>query len=410
MKATGIRQLAIGAGIALTLAGCEAGSGGKNADADAAAAALVAEDISTQSLDGGPVADPGADPAATAAPGTAAAGTAVPAAAQVADLAADPVSGEIAAAAAPAPKERKGLFGFLKGKPKPATAGAEAATTQTVAAVAPQRSSVRMVDRDVEAPDVFNVTEPGLWDGRPSLGGVWVAYADVRDPERVIIRNADTGAFVIGALFRRERENPGPKLQVSSDAAAALGMLAGSPAKLNVTALRREEVVDPADAEALLGTDSPISAEPLAPADAAKPQTGVAAKPQSGVAAEAIAATAAPNKPAKPAATGASQPASAEGLSPAALQAPAATAKPAAKSTGGKSFLQVGIFSVEGNANNTATSMTTNGLAAQVVKEASQGKTYWRVIVGPAATAGERDAIKAKVKKLGFADAYFVSG
>ena len=128
------------------------------------------------------------------------------------------------------------------------------------------------------------------------------------------------------------------------------------------------------------------------------------------MAAEAIAATAAPNKPAKPAATGASQPASAEGLSPAALQAPAATAKPAAKSTGGKSFLQVGIFSVEGNANNTATSMTTNGLAAQVVKEASQGKTYWRVIVGPAATAGERDAIKAKVKKLGFADAYFVSG
>lgn len=30
-------------------------------------------------------------------------------------------------------------------------------------------SSTRLVEREVEAPEVFQVTEAGLWDGRPSL-------------------------------------------------------------------------------------------------------------------------------------------------------------------------------------------------------------------------------------------------
>ena len=64
-------------------------------------------------------------------------------------------------------------------------------------------TSVTLVDRDVEAPEVFQVTEQALWDGRPSLGGVWVASPDATDPERVILRNPANGKFVIGALFRR---------------------------------------------------------------------------------------------------------------------------------------------------------------------------------------------------------------
>ena len=92
--------------------------------------------------------------------------------------------------------------------------------------------STKLVERDVEAPDVFDVNEAALWDGRPSLGGVWVAHPDVTDPERVIIRNPTNGKFVIGALFRREREIPGPRIQVSSDAAQALSMLAGAPVEL----------------------------------------------------------------------------------------------------------------------------------------------------------------------------------
>jgi len=101
-------------------------------------------------------------------------------------------------------------------------------------------SGVGLEERDVEAPQVFWKNDMGLWDGRPSLGGVWVAHPEVTDPERAIIRNTANGNFVIGALFRRQRDLPGPAFQVSSDAAAVLGMLAGAPAPLDVTALRRE--------------------------------------------------------------------------------------------------------------------------------------------------------------------------
>ncbi|EKE45410.1 sporulation domain-containing protein [Oceaniovalibus guishaninsula JLT2003] len=111
---------------------------------------------------------------------------------------------------------------------------------------------------DVEAPDVFRAEAQGLWDGRPSLGGTWVAYPGVATPERVVIRNTETGKSVNGALFRRERENPGPPFQVSSDAADALGMLAGAPAPLIVTALRRE-APDPAE----VSTDT-VTTETLA--------------------------------------------------------------------------------------------------------------------------------------------------
>ncbi len=454
MTGSGIRQLAMGVGTALVLAGCGAaptGSGG-----DPAAAALGSAEVSTTSLDaptgavaagdvsaadaalldaaavadplGSALVDPTvAEPAKPARKGlfgflkakpkqptagedvtlvspdptapdagtpdiAAVAGAALadasadaPADALAGDATlADPASAAIATDAAPV-KERKGLFGFLRAKP---------ADGSTTTKATPTRASVRMVDRDVEAPDVFSVTDSGLWDGRPSLGGVWVAYSEVTDPERVIIRNTDTGAFVIGALFRRERENPGPRLQVSSDAADALGMLAGSPAKLNVTALRREEVADPADAEALLGTSDAIAAttlDPIAAAaaaaiDAADPATGQPApRPETEAATDGL-ATAAPA--AEPAAKPATQP----------------------TSSGGKSFLQVGIFSVEGNANGTAKQLQSAGLSAKVIKESSQGKTYWRVIAGPASSSADRDALLAKAKGLGFADAYFVSG
>lgn len=235
--------------------------------------------------------------------------------------------------------------------------------------------SVQLVERDVEAPDVFQVTEAGLWDGRPSLGGVWVAHPDVGDPERVIIRNQDNGNFVIGALFRRERENPGPALQVSSDAAAALGMLAGAPAQLNVIALRREEV-PAAIPEATTDFDAPeaIAATPL------DPIAGAAAAID---AAEAEAATATVETAAAPAAiTG------------------TALAKP---------FIQLGIFSIEANAQRTADLMRANGIIPTILEQTSQGRTFWRVIVGPATTEQERADLLAKVKAQGYADAYFVT-
>lgn len=233
----------------------------------------------------------------------------------------------------------------------------------------------RTVERDVEVPEAFQVTEAGLWDGRPSLGGVWVAHPDVKEPERVIIRNTTSDKFVVGALFRRERENPGPRLQVSSDAAEALGMLAGQPVQLNVTALRREEVAQEADAEDEATLDAP---------DTVETQT---LDPVAGEAAAAIAA--AETEEAKPAAP---------------------TPKPRPKASGlEKPFIQIGIFSVEQNAENTAVAMRQSGMVPTVKKQELRGKTFWRVLVGPATNSSERAALLKKIKSAGFSDAYFVN-
>jgi hypothetical protein len=134
-------------------------------------------------------------------------------------------------------------------QPGPFAARTTPETTPTTAAST--SGSVEIDARDVEAPEVFRTEAPALWDGRPSLGGTWVAAPDVQDPERVVMRNPETGASVIGALFRRERANPGPPLQLSSEAAAALGILAGMPTVIEVVALRRDAVEEAPETEAL---------------------------------------------------------------------------------------------------------------------------------------------------------------
>lgn len=243
--------------------------------------------------------------------------------------------------------------------------------------------SVQLVERDIEAPDAFQVTEPGLWDGRPSLGGVWVAHPDVSEPERVIIRNQENGTFVIGALFRRERDNPGPALQVSSDAAQTLEMLAGAPANLQVTALRREEVADAPEATPVADFEAPadISAAPID------------ATPLDAPAIDPIAAAAA-----------------AIDIAEAATPTPAPTAAPAPVSSSlAKPFIQIGIFSVEDNANGTADRMRATGIVPTVLQQTSQGRTFWRVIVGPATSESERAELLRQVKAQGFEDAYFVT-
>ena len=250
-------------------------------------------------------------------------------------------------------------------------------------------------ERDVEDPDVFEATEAGLWDGRPSLGGVWVAHPDVVDPERVIIRNTANDKSVVGALFRREREIPGPRLQISSDAAASLGMLAGSPSQLSVIALRRETVPEPAPTEQVGdadGVDAPAevtetSLDPIASAAAAIDASEPAPEPnvdQAIVAAAvpAATATAAPN--------------------------PAPT-PPSTKSSLAKPFIQIGIFSVEENAERTAGQIRSAGMVPTVKAQSSSDKPFWRVLVGPASNKSELNQLLSKIKAEGFSDAYAVS-
>ncbi|MGB1234992.1 MAG: SPOR domain-containing protein [Planktomarina sp.] len=215
-------------------------------------------------------------------------------------------------------------------------------------------ASTEVVARDVEAPEAFQVTEKGLWDGRPSLGGIWVAHPTARDPERVIIRNPANGKFVVGALFRKEGDLPGPALQVSSDAAAAIGLIAGQPQVLNVTALRSKDV--PANA---------------APAPSASPAP--------------------------------------LGVETIAIETPAPAAVPSA-SAPSKPFIQVAIFSVQSNANETAGRLNSAGIAASVKRFTAGDKTLWKVVAGPANSDQSRDDLLTRVKAQGFSDAYAVKG
>ena len=145
-------------------------------------------------------------------------------------------------------------------------------------------------------------------------------------------------------------------------------MLAGQPAKLNVTALRREAVANNSSApEAAPQVDAPgsISQTSLDP---------VASVP--------------------------------------AASAPAATPQPSAPTAASKlskPFIQLGIFSVEQNANNTAEAMRVAGMVPTVKKSNGSGKPFWRVLVGPAQTSAERSGLLKKIKASGFTDAYAVS-
>ena len=216
--------------------------------------------------------------------------------------------------------------------------------------------STRLVARDVEAPNVFQATDAALWDGRPSLGGVWVAHPDANSPERVIIRNETNGKFVIGSLFQRMREASGPILQISSDAAAALDIPDGRSTMLSVTALRKEEV-ERVPEERVTAVAAPVP-PPSPTAAATVPQTAVAPS------------------------------------NPFGLKRP---------------FIQIGLYSMEENAARTGEALRRSGIVPTIEKSVSKGKTFWRVLVGPATSARERAQLLKSIKGLGYADAYFVS-
>ena len=240
---------------------------------------------------------------------------------------------------------RRGLaiamaFGLLAGCG--ALRGSGNAQDETVSRAAGSASA----PRDIEAPDIFQLTEPGQWDGTPSSGGVWISHPEASEPGRVIIRNETNGAFVMGALYPRKANTSGPRLQVSSEAAAALGMTSGVPASLDVVALRRENGPAP---------DLNAATRP-APATQTHPAPG----------------------------------------------APASSLD--------KPFIQVGIFSVEQNARNTATTLREAGMVPTLKTQSSDGKAYWHVLVGPSQNAEERATLLDTIRGTGFSDAYAVDG
>ncbi|MGV6838620.1 MAG: SPOR domain-containing protein [Planktomarina sp.] len=212
--------------------------------------------------------------------------------------------------------------------------------------------SSEVVARDVEAPEVFKMDAMGVWDGTPSLGGVWITHVDAPKNSRAIIRNPANDSFVVGALYQDAPPFGTAEFLVSSDTAAALGMGAGQQTMLNVTALRPTQP-EPAPAPAVptpMGTDT---AEVLPHEDPAP----------------------IPNTPA-----------------------------PASSSA----KVQVGLFSVEANANAAARKLQNAGLSASAKATDLNGKTFWNVTATSANSSLSAAALLTKVKAQGFSDAYLL--
>ncbi|WP_120501426.1 SPOR domain-containing protein [Roseovarius sp. EL26] len=289
--------------------------------------------------------------------------------------------------------------GFLKPADKDKVA-TDSSVSQTVPKAAKGEA------RDVEAPEVFQVTSSGLWDGRPSLGGIWVAHPDVTQPERVIIRNTKNSKSVVGALFRRERNNPGPVFQISSDAADALGMLAGAPAELSVTALRKEAPPPPPPTPEPVPEVEKTGAETKSATTTKKSATEK--KPTKSQSKKLKKAEKIETKSLAPVAGAAAAIAAAEVANAAAASSGGVTdiGESAQQSSLRKPYLQIGTFSVKENAESTAAKLREQSLQASVREQKTQSKTLWRVVVGPATNKPERSALLKKIKGIGFDDAY----
>ena len=245
-------------------------------------------------------------------------------------------------------------------------------------------STIRFTEEEVEKPDVFYAKEPGLWDGRPTFGGVWVSHPDTTQPEKVIIRNKSNGRFVIGALFRVERDLPGPSLRLSSDAAEAINVLAGAPVELEVVALRTEKipVEEPEPEPEIVEAPAEIEEQTLDPIVAA----GAAIETAPPTAAEAGGAAV-----------------SAEAV---ASNTKGEEAAPASSLS--NPYVQVASFSVEKNAEAVSEQMNSLGLNSEIRTEEVNGKPLWRVLIGPIGTRSERRQVLRQVRDEGYADAYSV--
>lgn len=291
------------------------------------------------------------------------------------------------------------LPAFLTPKPD-----ADAAETKPAA-----RQPGKKVSREVEAPEVFAATEAGLWDGRPSLGGVWVAHPGVQQPERVRIVNKSNDKTIEGALFRRERDTPGPRFQVSSDAAAELGMIAGAPVELQVVALRQEEieVAPPAPEPAPEPEATPEPAD--APAqDTPAENTTIAS------AAAAIDAAEPSPQPAGPVDLSLDAPVHLPDSKPVADAPQTETAAEEPRARAGlfglrKPFVEAANYNVRDNATAAADELRNLGIEARVVPGSDDASQSWRVLAGPANSRSDRTALMTAVKSAGFPNALPVS-
>lgn len=258
---------------------------------------------------------------------------------------------------------------------------------------------VETIETDVIAPEAFSITDKGLWDGRPTFGGVWIAYPNIETPERVRITNAETDKTVIAALYRRERDFAGPQIEMSADAAAALGMVAGTPAELNIVALRRVEVEVESTRSSV---PQPMTVPLRRPGSVLTPDVANTLV----VEAPGTIAPPAPEVPTPPDAT--ITPTVEETALPpveVATEPEAPAAPVSAPADPSQMFVQVATMESTRRANDLVTKLETAGLSAEIRESKSGDKTLYRIIAGPVTSPEGLEIMLSTVQQLGYKDA-----
>ncbi|MEO1563248.1 MAG: hypothetical protein AAFR98_07410 [Pseudomonadota bacterium] len=252
---------------------------------------------------------------------------------------------------------------------------------------APSGITQRILNGEIARPDVFNQTGNAVWDGRPTLGGVWVASKETQDLERVRVTRTDTGESIFAALFRIEPSTPGPSLVVSSDAARALGFIAGTPTEIEVVALRSQPEPEPAPSVAAAtpsaSADGDGTVEPTDSETTQAPTTQTAAEDETTAAA--------------PAAVAASP--SGDGLSEAVVD-PTPVQPDAAQPV-----LEIGAFKTVEEADLALVKLASQGLTAQKVAQKGVFTSRWVVYAGPFETPNDMIEGRKAAAKAGFTDA-----
>ena len=224
--------------------------------------------------------------------------------------------------------------------------GCQSANNETVSTLS-KPLGIEFKENDVEAPEIFNAEGLAYWDGQSSLGGVWITHPNVDQATRVLIKDKYGGKSVIGAIFNRSGDENEKRMLLSSEAAASLGVDANENRIINVTALRALKTMKSVEDNSEVKNNE----TQVVPSANRENENIALAKP----------------------------------------------------------YVQVGIFSIEQNARNTAEVMRQLNIQPTVKKQTSRNKTFWRVIVGPAVDMSERSTLLQKVKAVGFGDAYAVS-
>lgn len=285
-------------------------------------------------------------------------------------------------------------------------AGAPAASA--VEAGGGQAPVMKVEERDVERPDVFELEAKGLWDGRFSFGDKWVAVAANVRAERVRIINEANGREIEGALFQKEDNLPGPPIMVSQNAAEALDMLPGTPVDMRVVVIRREVVQVPGAEDA-----APV---PIAEAGQVFEVDGVSTTAIPGFVAPA------PLAPGAAANAAAAEVPAVEAISTEALEtttlgtaALGTAARDAIEtddaSTGSRAATEGRWIQVVNGGNKDGAELTLkrlkdNGLSGTIRENGSESARLYRVVAGPYGTDAAFTAALAKIRDLGYRDAF----